>query len=167
MYDTRRILRDLADDDRRKRILRAFWEHADGSTKALAIAHLARVLHFREETLRKMPVEKKVELLGSRVGAPDFEQFIDVALMQYHTREQTEMLSAFLDLWNIPHEGGSIEVDDYKVPTRGQVRDAVHQLEAHFDRRDIVIYLATAGLLMEGEWQDSTWPVAEEMSRDS
>ncbi|HEX3107461.1 MAG TPA: hypothetical protein VHU41_00100, partial [Thermoanaerobaculia bacterium] len=63
----------------------------------------------------------------------------------------------------IPHVNGSIEVDEYKVPTAGQVRDAVHQLEARYDKRDIAIYLATAGLLMADEWRDATWPVVDEM----
>ena len=83
--------------------------------------------------------------------------------MQYHTHEHNEMLSAFLDLWNIPHVNGSIEVDEYKIPTAGQVRDAVHQLESRYDKRDIAIYLATAGLLMADDWRGATWPVVDEM----
>jgi len=50
------------------------------------------------------------------------------------------------------------------VPAIGQVRDAVHQLEARYDKRDIALYLATAGLLMAGEWREATWPVADELS---
>ena len=58
---------------------------------------------------------------------------------------------------------GSIEVDDYKVPAAGQVRDAVHQLESRYDKRDIAIYLATAGLLMAGDWREAVWPVVDEL----
>jgi hypothetical protein len=164
MYDSRRILKELADDERRRRILSAFWRHADAQSKAVAIVQLARALHFREETLRKMPLEKKADLLGSRVGAHEFEQFVEMALMQYHTHDAVEMLSAFLDLWNIPHVNGSIEVDEYKVPTGGQVRDAVHQLESRYERADIEIYLAAAGLLMGDEWRDAAWPVVDELT---
>ena len=163
MYDVRRIFRELADDERRRRITTSFWRHADNQSKALATAHLAHALHFRDESLRKLPVEKKADLLASRAGTHEFEQILEVALMQYHTQEHNEMLSAFLDLWNIPHVNGSIEVDEYKVPTAGQVRDAVHQLESRYDRRDIAIYLATAGLLMGGEWREATWPVVDEL----
>ena len=163
MWDLRRIFKDLLDPDRRKNVLASFWRHGDAQSRALVTAQLARSLHFRDETLKKMPLEKKAELLGSRVGAHEFEQFLEMALMQYHTHEQNEMLGAFLDLWNIPHVNGSIEVDDYKAPAIGQVRDAVHQLESRYDRRDIAIYLATAGLLMAGEWREATWPVAEEL----
>ena len=163
MYDVRRIFRELADDERRRRITTAFWRFADAQQKALAVAHLARALHFRDESLRKLPMEKKADLLASRAGAHEFDQLLEVALMQYHTHEHNEMLSAFLDLWNIPHDNGSIEVDDYKIPAAGQVRDAVHQLESRYDKRDIAIYLATAGLLMADEWRDATWPVIDEL----
>ena len=163
MYDVRRIFRELADDERRRRITTAFWRHGDNQSKALATAQLARALHFRDESLRKLPVEKKADLLASRAGAHEFGQILEVALMQYHTHDHNEMLSAFLDLWNIPHVNGSIEVDEYKIPTAEQVRDAVHQLESRYDKRDIAIYLATAGLLMAGEWRDAAWPVVDEM----
>ncbi len=164
-WTSRRILRELADDDRRRRILRAFWKNADPTTKAVATAQLAKALHFRDETIRKMSAEKKSDLLGSRIGAPEFEQTIETALMQYHTHEANTMLAAFLDRWGIPHVNGSIEVDDYKIPTREAVRSAVAELESQFDRRDIAIYLASAGLLMGGEWRDATWPVVEELAR--
>lgn len=164
MYDARRILKELADDERRSRILQSFWRNGDTSSKALATAQLSRALHFREQTLRKLPVEKKAELLASRLGAHEFDQFFEMALMQYHTHDLVEMLGAFLDLWNIPHVNGSIEVDDYPIPTPGQVRDAVHQLEMRYEKRDIAVYLASAGLLMGGAWRESAWPVVDELT---
>src|SRR6185503_11429536 len=147
----RRILRELADDERRKKIAGAFWRYGDAPSKALA-----KALRFREESLRKMPAEKKAELLASRAGAPEFEQTIETALMLYHTREANEMLARFLDRWGVPHVNGSIEVDEYQVPATNAIRSAVQEFE--FDKRDVAIYLATAGLLMAGEWQASAWP---------
>lgn len=163
MYDARRILRDLADSDRRRRILIAFWRHADAGAKAMAIVQLAKALHFRDETIRKMPLEKKADLLASRIGAHDFEQVLEMALMQYHTHEQNDMMKAFLDLWQVPNENGSIEVDDYRVPTTDQVREGVRQLGDRYDRQDVAIYLATAGLLMGDAWREAAWPVAESL----
>ena len=161
-WNGRRILRELADEQRRQKILRAFWRYADAPTKAVATALLAKSLHFRDETIRKMPAEKKSELLASRIGTPDFEQTLETALMQYHTHEVNAMLAAFLDRWGIPHVNGSIEVDEYKPPSAEAVRSAVRELEGQFDQRDIAIYLASAGLLMGGEWQEAAWPVVEE-----
>ncbi len=164
MWNSRRILRELADSDRRQRILRAFWRYADVSTKAIATAQLAKALHFRDETIRKMPMEKKIDLLASRVGSNEFEQTFETALMQYHTHEANEMMAAFLDRWGVPHVNGSIETDDYTPPTKDAVRTAVKELASRFDRRDVMLYLASAGLLMGGAWREATWPLVDEMA---
>jgi len=162
MWTARRILKELADTDRRRAILTAFWRFADDGTKAMAIVQLARAMHFRDETIRKMPPDKKAELLSSRAGAAEFEQILENALMVYHTHEQRAMLGAFLDHWHVPHVNGSIESDDYTPPTADAVRDAVQALD--FDRRDAAVYLASAGLLMAEAWRDATWPVADELA---
>jgi hypothetical protein len=162
MWTARKILKDLADPARRKNILTAFWRYADDHTRALATVQLARAMHFRDETIRKMPAEKKAELLAGRAGAAEFEQVLENALMVYHTHEQGGMLAAFLDQWHVPHVNGSIETDDYATPTADAVRDAANTLD--FDRRDVAIYLASAGLLMGGAWRDATWPVADELA---
>jgi len=163
VWSGRRILKDLADTERRHRILLAFWRHGDVAAKATAIIQLSKALHFRDETLRKMPAEKRAELLASRIAAPEFEQTFETALMQYHTREKNEMLAAFLDRWGIPHVNGSIETEEYTVPSQQAVRDAVDALKEQFDRRDIAIYLASAGLLMGNGWREVTWPVVDEV----
>ncbi|HUP63644.1 MAG TPA: hypothetical protein VNA69_24880 [Thermoanaerobaculia bacterium] len=165
MWTARRILKELADADRRRAILTAFWKHGDTHAQVMAQMQLAKLLHFREETIRKMPPEKKADLLASRIGLPELDQFLEMALMQYHTHARNEMMAAFLDRWNIPHENGSIEVEEYTVPDVDQVREAVRELEGSYDRRDIAIYLATAGVLMEEQWSAAAWPVAEELAR--
>ncbi|HYU24647.1 MAG TPA: hypothetical protein VEO74_05550 [Thermoanaerobaculia bacterium] len=162
MWTARRILKDLADADRRRRIAAAFWKHADASSKAMAAVQLARSLHFRDETIRKMPADKKAELLASRAALPELEQTLEAALMHYHTHEQNEMLGAFLDAWRIPHVNGSIETDDYTPPTAEQVRDAVRELRGRFDARDVAIYLATLGLLMGEPWDGAAWPAIDD-----
>jgi hypothetical protein len=161
MWTARRILKELADPDRRRAILTAFWKQSDAQHRMIVQMQLAKMLHFREETIRKMPPEKKADLLASRIGFPELEQYLEMALMQYHTTEKAEMLAAFLDRWGVPHENGSIESDEYKVPTPDQVRAAAKELP--YDPADVKIYLATAGLLMADEWRDATWPVVDEL----
>lgn len=163
MWNSRQILRELADSDRRQRILRAFWRYADAPAKAMATSQLAKALHFRDETIRKMPAEKKSELLASRIGSNEFEQTFETALMHYHTHEANAMMAAFLDRWGVPHVNGSIETDDYTAPAADAVRNAVRELQEQFDRRDIALYLASAGLLMGGAWREAMWPVVDEM----
>jgi hypothetical protein len=164
-WTARRILKELADSDRRRRVLTAFWKHSEQQARLAATARLAKALRFRDESIRKMPPEKKADLLASRIGSPEFDEAFGVALMLYHTHEQNGMMAAFLDHWNVPHENGSIEADDFTPPTADQVRDAVRVLEATYDKRDIALYLASAGLLMGGKWEEATWPVVEEMAR--
>lgn len=163
MWNAKKILKELADSARRNRILVSFWKHAEPATRLMASAQLARALHFREETLKKLPVEKRAELLASRLGVPEFDQFFEAALLTYHTHHATDMMAAFLDRWGVPHTNGSIDADEYKVPTADQVRDAVNELSS-FDKRDVALYLASAGLLMGDDWRAATWPVVDEIS---
>ncbi len=163
MWSARRIFKELVDPDRRKQVLCDFWRHAEPTSKAMATAQLARALHFRAETLRKLPVEKRAELLASRIGDPEFDQHLETALMLYHTHEAKEMMSAFLDKWGVPHVNGSIEVEEYTAPNADQVRAAVRDLEGTYDKRDIALYLASAGLLMTDAWRDATWPVVDDI----
>lgn len=125
---------------------------------------LAKAMNFREESIRKMPAEKKAEMLASRIGVAEFDQYLEMALMAYHTTEKRQMLAAFLDHWKIPHEDGTIEADEYATPTPDQVQEAVDALGAQFDRRDIVLYLATAGLLMGGDWREATTPAVDRLA---
>ncbi|HUP49695.1 MAG TPA: hypothetical protein VNA04_12990 [Thermoanaerobaculia bacterium] len=164
MWTARRIMKELADPGLRRRILIAFWRHAEPSSKLLVTAQLAQALHFRDATLRKLPVEKKADLLASRIGDPDFDQFLEIALMQYHTHEKNAMMAAFLDRWGIQHQNGSIEAEDYPRPTPEQVRAAAGELEPQYDRKDIALYLAAAGLLMDEGWRAAVWPVVDEIA---
>ena len=161
-WDARHILRQIADVDLRRDVLSSFWRHGDLQSRTMAIAQLAKALHFREETIRKMPPAKKADLLATRLTAPEFEQVLEMALMQYHTHDRNDMLAAFLDHWHVPHDNGSIEEDEYTTPNAEQVRDAVDTL-TQFPKRSVALYLASAGLLMAGDWRDATWPVVDEL----
>ena len=157
-------MKELADPARRQKIATSFWRAADPQSKALATAQLARALRFREESIRKLPVERKGELLLARAQQPEMEKALEMAIMQYHTSEASEMMGAFLDRWKIPHVKGAIETDDYETPTADQVREAVTELGDRFEPRDIALYLASAGLLMGDKWREAMWPVVDEMA---
>lgn len=162
-WSAKRILTELCDAQRRNDVLVAFWKGADDMHRRLAAAHLAKQMHFREETVRKASPEKKAEWLGARVGSPELQEFGEAALLAYHTKAARTMMAAFLDSWGIPHADGSIEADDYTPPTREAVVNAVAALRGQFPLEDIVLYLATAGLLMGPAWQEATWPVVDEL----
>lgn len=164
VWNSRRILREICDADRRRAVLVAFWSDAEPESRQAALSRLARNLHFREETLRRAPAERKAELLAAQAGAAEFEEPLEVALTVYHTRQARELLAAFLDFWKIPHVNGSIEAEDYRPPSPEDVGRAVESLRSRFELRDILLYLASAGLLMGGSlpaWRESTWPLVD------
>jgi hypothetical protein len=166
-WSAKQILTTLADADLRRAIVTKFWKQGESHARAVALVHMAKTMHFREETLRKAPAEKKADWLLSRISAPEMGEAFEMALMLHHTAEKSELMGAFLDRWNIPHDKGTIESDDYKAPTREQVESAVAELEPKYGARDIAIYLATAGLLMgagESEWRDAMWPVVDSLA---
>jgi hypothetical protein len=164
MWDSRRILKDLTDVDRKRKVAIAFWKYSDAQPKALVTAKLAQAMRFRDESFRKLPMEKKADFLAQRSQLADYTQFFDIALLQYHTHEMNELMGVFLDAWKIPHENGEIEAEEYSAPTSEQARDAVAAAGDRFDKRDVAIYFATAGLMMGDDWRASLWPVVDELA---
>lgn len=165
-WKARRIFKEICDSGRRRAVILSFWTDAETEVRDLVTARLARNLRFREETLRKAPVEKKAELLGTQLHVAEFQEPLEMALMLYHTGQAKKLLAAFLDFWKIEHVDGSIETDDYKIPGVPDVEGAVDALRSQFEVRDIILYLATAGLLMgqtEPRWRESTWPVVDRL----
>jgi hypothetical protein len=165
-WNARRILKELCTAERRKEILTLFWTDAEKDTRELVTAALARGLNFRLDSVRKAPAARRAELLGMQLHVPQFEEPLEIALMLYHTGKASDLLAAFLDFWKIPHENGSIEVEEYTVPDAKAVSKAVTKLKATFTEADIVLYLATAGLLMgrdEPKWREAAWPEVDRL----
>lgn len=162
-WSARRILSELCDAELRRRIVTTFWKRSEKQARELALLQLAKVMHFREQTLRAAPAEKKAEWLLSRAAAPEFAEALEMSLMLYHTEQKKELLAAFLDHWKIPHVHGTIESDDSHAPSREEVAGAARELEAQFSARDIAVYLASLGLLMGDDWREVTWPVVAEI----
>jgi hypothetical protein len=163
-WPARRILRDLCSADRRREILTSFWTRGDAAGRRMAQAQLAKSLNFREETLRKLAPEKKADMLAGRLALAEYEPHFEAALLTFHVVERRELMGAFLDAWGIRHTDGSIEDDEYTVPSRESVDAAVTALTGRFPEEDVILYVATAGLVMgQGlpEWRDSTWPVVD------
>lgn len=163
-WPARRILRELCSPERRREILTSFWTRGDAASRAMAQAQLARSLKFREDTLRKLPPEKKADMLAGRLSVAEYEPHFEAALLTFHVVERRELMGAFLDAWGIRHTDGSIEDDEYTVPTRESVEAAVSALTGRFPVEDVLLYVATAGLVMgQGlpDWRGATWPVVD------
>jgi hypothetical protein len=162
-WNARRIVRELADADRRRAIFTDFWRFEDAQTRLAAEAYLAKKLNFRDVTVRKLPPERKADLLAARLGDPETEHYVGMALMTYHMQRQRPLMAAFLDRCQVPHDDGLIGEDASEAPDAAAVRAAVAALEGAFDRSDVRLYLAAAGLLMGEEWSAAMWPVVDEL----
>ena len=163
-WNARRILKELADPERRRLILADFWRFEDAEGRLAAQAYLAKKLHFRDVTIKKLPPEKKGELLAARMVDPEVEHFLGMALMQYHLHRARPLMAAFLDQWKVPHEDGVVGENAGEGLDAEKVRSAVGALEGQFDRADVRLYLATAGLLMGDDWREAMWPVVDELA---
>jgi hypothetical protein len=142
-------------------VLVSFWKEAEPEVRELVMARLAKNLSFRGETLRKAPPERKAELLGTQLHVPELQEPLEIGLMVYHTSLAKDLLGAFLDFWKIEHVDGSIETDDYPIPSALEVGRTIDEFRGRFPLRAILLYLATAGLLMgatEPRWREATWP---------
>lgn len=163
-WTARRIFRELVDAPRRKDVLADFWRHAEPTQRAAAEAWLAKALRFREQSVRKMAPAKKAELLALRLADPEAEPYLEMALVQHHLHHARDLMAAFLDRWGIPHEGGAIADGEGRAPDTEAVRAAVAALAGSFDRADVRLYLASAGLVMGEDWQHAAWTVVDEMA---
>lgn len=166
-WSAKNILGQLATPELRREIALMFWKKAEPQPKAAATAYLARAMNFRPEFLRKAGAEKKADWLLKRAAVPELHEALEIALMLHHTFTRGTMMGAFLDQWQIKHNEGTIEEDEYRTPSEEEVRAAVAALRTSWSMRDIAIYLATAGLLMgtaESGWREATWPVVDEIA---
>ena len=162
-WTARRILKELADGDRRRTALADFWRHADAASRQGAQAFLAKALSFREVTLRKLSPERRADLLASRLASTEAEPYAEEALVVYHMHRASALMGAFLDRWGIPHQDGAI-AGEAEAPNVEQVREAVAALAGGFERDELRLYLATAGLVMGDAWRAATWPVVDELA---
>jgi len=162
-WNSRRILKELVDADRRRAILADFWRFADAPTRQAAQNFLSKALKFRDVTIKSFTPDRKADLLASRMSVADAEPFLDTALMQYHLHRASDLMAAFLDHWQLPHTNGAIDEESVAAPDEQAVRAAVEALAGSFDRADVRLYLASAGLLMGEDWRRATWGVVDEM----
>ena len=78
MWTARRILKELADTDRRRAILASFWKHADLQHKMVVQMQLAKSL----QELQSAPINPRAAFLLSRIdGTLTIDELLDVSGM--------------------------------------------------------------------------------------
>jgi hypothetical protein len=133
----------------------------DRIAPAEADAAIARALRFRLVAVRRLPLDKRVDYL-TRVVHPD-ESLASSLLRTLHLVHRRDLLSAFLDELDIPHEEGIIDADydfDARRPDAARLRAALRPLESRFPSDHVQLYAVTL-LAMD---RDSWAPLAEVLS---
>ena len=147
-----RLWRGLAPEERML-AARAFFAHAWGDPSARREGELAiaRTLRFREEAVRKLPVDKRAGYLAKAVQPAD--SLAGSLLLALHLEERRPLLAAFLDALGIPHDNGMIsEEHDLQPPGKEALARATAALDARFPAREVDIYLASLLALDPGSW---------------
>jgi len=142
---------------------RAVYEDSqdDRSAPAEADVAIARALRFRLVAVRRLPLDKRVAYL-TRTVHPD-ESLASSLLRTLHLVHRRELLAAFLDELDIPHDAGVIDANydfDAQRPDAARLRAALQPLEAKFPSDHVELYAVTL-LAMD---RDSWAPLADVLS---
>jgi hypothetical protein len=133
------------DRDTRQRAAEAFYdpETGDRSIQRGADLPIANAIRFRVVTVRKLPLERKKQLLATRVKP---EEALATLLLQglQLGEGNRKMLAAFLDVLKVPHDNGYIADDaEFDDPTRDDLARGAEALYKDFPGPDVDLYLVS------------------------
>ena len=144
-----RVWRQLPNEIR-VAVCQIFWAESKGTEKQLLYASLARAKKLRDVFVRKSPIERLVNWTAATLSLPD--PIVDDLLKKYLLHEHRAVIVSFLDLLNIPHSEGMIEVNfDYANLRNERVQEAARCLLASGDRTGSELYLKYL-VLQGGPW---------------
>ena len=148
-----RLWRSL-DGEERLLAARAFFAHpwSDPSARREGELAIARALRFREDAVRRLPMDKRAGYLAKAVQPGD--SLAGSILLAFHLQERRALLAAFLDALGVPHEGGMIADDhELQAPSREALDRATQGLDARFPAREVDVYLAALLALDPAVWE--------------
>ncbi len=148
------------DSSRRREAALAFWESPETAPedRDLAEGELARRLHFRPQSVRKLPRERKARYLAEWGNPPGI--LVQLMLQQWLLNRRP-MLIRFLDTLRIPHREGLFEEDAFPIRSRDDLARAADVLYAEFPEDEVDLYLSYL-LEAEPEHWPELGPVLEE-----
>lgn len=135
-------------------------------TRREAVQVIARSLKFRDEFVRKLPLEKRIGYLAMAVRADD--SIATTLLLSLHLAERRPMLAAFLDALAIKHDDGLIsEGQEISPPTAGTLASAAAVLDSRFPVDEVTLYLTSLVAIDPDTWSGlretlekrNAWPV--------
>jgi hypothetical protein len=142
----------------------AFWADNDSVPQQMeAIQAIARQLHFRPQSVLRLPQEKLARHLASQSRAS--ESLAGRLLVVYHLSRQRPMLEAFLNQLGIAHEQGLISDAGPHAPDPAALGAAAEALKTQFPVEDVRLYFRTLAAQDPETWGAlaeivSRWPVS-------
>ncbi len=111
---------------------------------------LAKLLKFRPQAMRKLPMEKRARLARNWIESKKNPELCYELFGTYLVRTRRELVTGFLDATGVPHQAGMIEDITAARPDPAKLREAVRALDARFEPEDVTLYLA----LCVEQWPD-------------
>ena len=127
--------------DDRMEAARNLYAGENKEAKMEANMSIAVNLKFRPAAVQRLPVEKRAGYVA-RGFRPDDSLAVSL-LLALHMGERRDILVAFLDVLEIPHDAGMIDDDyDLSTPAGDKLAAAVTALEGGFPQERVGLYLA-------------------------
>lgn len=139
------------DPDVRTLAARAVYRSEETSHRVEVDMTIAERLKFRPSAIRKLPVQKRVSYVVKAIYPDD--DLASTLLMDLHLQDRREVLAAFLDALEIPHDNGTIDGDyDLQPPSEADLRSAGASLLETFDTDEVELYLVSLLALDPVNW---------------
>jgi hypothetical protein len=143
------------DAETRREAARALYEDPEdgASAGAGADAAIARAIRFRLLSVRRLPLDKRIDYIV-RVVRPD-ESLASSLLRALHLVRRRDLLAGFLDELGIPHENGVIDpAYDFanRRPDAPRLRAALEPLDRRFGREQVDLYALTLLAMDPDAW---------------
>jgi hypothetical protein len=103
---------------------------------------LAKMLRFRPQAIRKIPIEKRARLAKNWIEQKHNAELCYELFGTYLVRSRKELVTGFLDATGVPHADGMIEDLEKNRPDPQKIPAAVQALDAKFGADDVTLYLA-------------------------
>lgn len=105
-------------------------------------AEVAKLLKFRPQAIKKIPLEKRAKLARNWIEQKHNAELCYELFGTYLVRTKKELVTGFLDATGVPHEEGMIADIDKAKPDPAKLDAAVTDLDAKFGADDVTLYLA-------------------------
>lgn len=119
-------------------------------------AEVAKVLKFRPQAIRKLPMAQRARRAKALVLATKNAELAYEFLGSFLLKERKDLVTAFLDATGVAHEDGMIQDLEGALPDKAKLAGAVKELDAKFPPEDVTAYLAMCA---------QQWPQSAELEK--